>query len=152
MVNCANECDGLCGPYGQGCRSSHSCSSMTCAINIGKQIPFMLFGPIDPIDVKEIKDLKILLVVYLIALKFLTSKSEVVDIGNQFGLTLYESQKYIDFGVDILISVLTHHSNSSIHWPVDNQEYLEEMRHLLRLYVPELQHYAMDVLGFIDAV
>ena len=87
-----------------------------------------------------------------ITLKFLTSKSEVVDIGNQFGLTLSEAQKYIDFGVDILIAVLIDHPNSSIHWPVDSQEYLEEMRHLLRLYVPELQNYDVNVVGFLDAV
>jgi hypothetical protein len=87
-----------------------------------------------------------------IALKFLTSKSEVVDIGNQFGLTLSEAEKYIDFGIDIIVEVLRDHPYSRIHWPVDDLDYLEEMRHLIRLYVPELESYDINVVGFIDAV
>lgn len=86
------------------------------------------------------------------ALKFLTSKSEVVDIGNQFGLTLSEAEKYIDFGIDIVVQVLIDHPYSRIHWAVDDLDYLEEMCHLIRLYVPELQSYDVNVVGFIDAV
>lgn len=86
------------------------------------------------------------------ALKFLTSKSEVVDIGNQFGLTLSAAEKYIDFGIDIVVQVLIDHPYSRIHWAVDDLDYLEEMCHLIRLYVPELQSYDVNVVGFIDAV
>jgi len=91
-----------------------------------------------------------------IALKFLTSTDGVPSISEKFGVVETVGRKYIDFGLEILIHVLKDHPNAQIVWPVDDQSYLDEMAHLIHLYVPELanerQQHGINLVAFIDGV
>ena len=58
------------------------------------------------------------------------------------------ANKYLQFGISIMLEALRDDPRAKIVWPNQGQGYLESMERLMHLYVPRLRDYNVRPVAF----
>jgi hypothetical protein len=81
-----------------------------------------------------------------LVLRWYTSTSKRVDVMQEFGQTKGNFDKYLKFGIRIMIEALKDHPTARIEWPCQDKEYLEKMADSIRLYALVVLERNVDML------
>ena len=87
-----------------------------------------------------------------LVLRWLTSCQDRFDVAKEFGLVESDGNKYLVFGIQVMLSVLREHDFAQMSWKTNDLEYLNRMAEHMKNYVPELENYDQKIVGYLDGV
>jgi hypothetical protein len=75
------------------------------------------------------------------------------DISKLFGVVETDAQRYIDFGIRVMLPILRDNPFAKIIWPMEEPGYLDRMAENMLRYVPDFyDKFALKPVGWVDGV